>query len=243
MWHRTRYTMVLWGYPPHDAVTVLPSVIDLANAVAGQDLTWHIESQEDCPIPASREEWIQLAERRKNREHGVLDLFLYSLGGIVVGLSLDPPAYVRDFDVLTIGFDSKHIEGVRPIFPFHKLRDLFTRTVGLFRPFWGAVWDREVSITDEANRIRLTVDGTKVPYRVDWLNYFGAAMVERMGGQQKLLIAPAYEVTPMRDPAGVLLILQEEVLDFHNSHHRQRLRAINEYLELGRLHTLYRRDR
>lgn len=243
MWRDTRYAMVLWANPPHDAAALLPRVISLVDSTAGQSLPWHLQTQPDHPVPGSMEGWTELADMRRSREHGVLDLFLESPSGPVMSLSVDPPAYVRSFDVLTLGLDPGHVTGSRALFPFAKLRTLFVDLVRLFRPFWAAVWDQTISATDEANRIRLTVDGTKVPYRVDWLNYFGAAMVERMGGQQKLLIAPAYEVTPLKDSGGVLLILQEEAFDFHNPYHRQRFWAIHEYLELSRLHALYRRDR
>ncbi|MEM2126578.1 MAG: hypothetical protein QXQ53_09320 [Candidatus Methanosuratincola sp.] len=178
-------------------------------------------------------------ESRERRNFGELDLFIESPSGLSTSLSVDAPAFVRDFDVLDIGLDTQHVAGAQAMFDFESLYALFTESTRLFRPFWARVRDLDQIITDRIGNLHLSVDLTKVPDTIHWLNFFDERMVERLGGKEKLLAAPAYEVREWADPPGILLVLQREPFDYHAPEHRRRQEEIVKYLELEWLHTLY----
>ena len=110
-------------------------------------------------------------------------------------------------------------------------------------PFWARVYDKELIITDRIDKLRFSVDLAKVPDTIHWFNYFDAEMAERLGGNTKLLSAPAYHVAELESPPGIVLVLQREPFDFHNPAHRQRHEEVAKYLELQRLHDLYPKKR
>lgn len=242
MWRTTRYDIVLWAYPPHDSTVILPTMIRLFDEVTGQRLGWHLENQPGRPLPASWGEWVALDKEQRNPRFGALDLFFDSPSGLLLSLNLDAPTFVRDFDVLAVGFDTEHLTGPKAMFSFDSLHALFIKSIRIFRPFWGRVGDKEVSRTDIGN-IYLSTDVTKVPSTINWLNFFDRAMVERLGGRKKVLGAPALSVAEIQDPAGVILILQDETFDYHNPEHRQRLETITQYFDLPRLHAMYPKRR
>ena len=158
---------------------------------------------------------------------------------LVLTIGVDAPEFVRDFDVLTVGFDSEHLTGPQAMFDFDSLYKMFTESIKLFRPFWAAVRDSDIVLTDEFREIRLSVDGTKLPFDIDWLNYFGQDMAERLGGMQKLLGAPAHLVEHAQDPDGIILVLQRQPFDCHDLEDLRRQRKIAEYLDLSKIHAMY----
>jgi hypothetical protein len=242
MWRTTRYDLVLWAYPPRDPTTVLPGLIRLLDEVTGQQLKWHLAHQSDRPAPTSHAEWRALAEEQRDPQLGALDLFFDSPSGLELSLTVDAPSVVRDFDVLAVDFDPEHLAGPHALFSYESLEALFLKSIRLFRPFWARVADKELTRTD-VGRIYLSVDVTKVPATVHWFNFFDRGMVERLGGREKLLGAPAYRVTELDEPAGLLLILQREPFDHHHPEHRQRLAAITDYLDLPQLQARYPKRR
>jgi hypothetical protein len=168
---------------------------------------------------------------------------LESSSGLVISLGVDAPLVVRDFDVLSVGLDTKHVEGPQALFSFEQLHALFVESLDIFHPFWATTYDKETIMTDKINKLRFSVDLRKVPDTIYWFNYFGAEMVERLGGKAKLLGAPAYSVAESESPSGIVLILQREPFNFHNPTHRQRQEEVVKYLQLERLHDLYPKKR
>lgn len=240
MWERIRYSLCLYGYPPHDAVTLLPRFIELVHQAAGQSLVWW--SAPNRPVPTSPEGWAALIAEKRDPEDGAIDQTLASPSGLSMLLSADWPPVARDFDVLCFEMAPEHLTGPQAMFDFDSLFTLFTESVRLFRPFSARVNDRELTRT-EIGDIYLSVDTTRVPATIYWFNYFAQDMVERLGGMEKLLAAPAYRVTPVEEPPGVILILQRELFDYHHPEHRRRHEEITQYLDLSRLHTLYPKQR
>ena len=244
MWRVTRYTMVLWGYPPHMAEDVLPRTIRLVDQLSGQPLAWSLTSQPGRHLPTTRAEWRALVEEYRARSgFSAVDMFLESSAGLDIELGVDAPAVVRDFDVLAIGFDPQHLDDSAGLLTFANLYALFVNSADLFQPFWAGVWDHELIITDMIQKLRFSVDPRKVPHTIHWFNYFDADMVERLGGKTRLLSAPAYSVAELESPPGVVIVLQREPFDFHNPTHRQRQEAAVKYLELGRLQERYPKKR
>ncbi len=240
MWERRRYDLCLYGYPPHDAVTLLPRFIELVHQAAGQSLVWW--SAPNRPVPTSPEGWAALIAEERDPDYGALNLTLASPCGLSIDLSADWPPVARAFDVLSFQMAPEHLTGPQALFDFDSLYTLFTESIRLFRPFSARVDDEELALT-EIGDIYKWVDTTKVPDTIYWFNYFAQDMVERLGGREKLLAAPAYLVTTLEEPPGVILILQRELFDYHNPEHRRRHEEITRYLDLSRLHTLYPRQR
>ena len=234
---------MLWAYPPHDGAATVAEMIRLLGKTSDFPLSWYLENQPHRPLPTSPEGWATLAKEQRNTHFGALDLFLDSPSGLVMSLSVDAPEFVRDFDVLTVGIDSEHLTGPQAMFGFDSLYTMFTESIKLFRPFWAAVRDSDIVLTDEFREIRLSVDGTKLPFAIDWLNYFDQDMAERLGGVQKLLDAPAYLVERAEDPVGIILALQRQPFDCHDLEDLRRQRKIAEYLDLPKLHAMYPRQR
>ncbi len=242
MWYTARYSIVLWAYPPHDPSTIVPYMLRLLEETSGQRTVWHFAGEPDREVPACENEWIALVEEERDAEFGALDLFFDSASGLSLSLSVDAPVVVRDFNVMTVLFEAGCLSDRAAMFDFDRLRTLFINSVHLFRPFWSRVGDREAGRAEDG-QLHLSVDVTKAPASVHWFNYFGTDMVERLGGMEKLLGAPDCEVEVMDDPAGLLVILQRDTFDYHNSEHRQRLHRANQYLDLKRLHALYPKRR
>jgi hypothetical protein len=239
----TRYSIVLWGYPPHKAETILPEVVRLLDHSIGQSLVWHLESQPEISVTAAPGQWSDVAREQRNEEDGSLSVFCGSPSGLSIGLTLDYPSYVRDFDVLSIGLNTEHLTGLQPMLGFDRLSALFKEGIRLFQPFWGEVCDHELTRTDQVNALRFSIDRTQIPDTIHWFNYFGEGMVDRLGGRDRLLSAPAYEVSVWEDPSGILLILQRDPFDFHNLEHCTKHEEVVRYLQLKRLHALYPRKR
>jgi hypothetical protein len=235
--------MVFWSYAPHKAENLLPELVRLLDRVAGKPFTWHFEDQPEGSIPTTPGQWSALIKQRRDQEDEPLYLFLDSPDRLSIGLILDSPPCVRNFDVLSIDLSLKHLKGPRPIFGFDELRTLFLSGVKLFQPFRAEVHDAEIVVTDEFQTVRLSMDKTKIPTAIHWFNFFDEAMVKRLGGEEKLLTAPAYQAEVWKSPPGILLILQRELFDYQNPEHRQRYREITKYLELDRLHALYPKRR
>lgn len=243
MWRVTRYSMVFWGYPPHE-IEVLPQAIRAVEQRSEQPLTWNLADQPKRKIPRTREEWLTLgAEYRKENEFGALYIMLDSPSGLSISLGMDEPLFMRDFDVLSVGMDAKHVEEPQALFSFEEIHMLFVNGLDVFQPFWARIYDKELIITDAINKLRFSVDLRKVPDTIHWFNYFDAEMIERLGGKAKLLSAPAYLVVESESPPGIVLILQREPFDFHNPAHRQRQEEAVKYLDLPRLHARYPKER
>jgi hypothetical protein len=235
--------MVLWGYPPHKAETALAEAVRLLDHSSGQSLIWHLENQSKVSVPTSPDQWSAVVREQRDEEDGSLSLFLDSPSGLSIDLTLDYPTYVRNFDVLSVSFDTAHLTSPQKMFSFESVCALFTNSIKLFQPFWGEVCDHELTRTDEIDSLRFSVDRTQVPDTIHWFNYFDERMVERLGGEKKLLTAPAYEVRKWESPPGILLILQRDPFDIYNPEHRQKYEEIVQYLDLKRLHALYPRKR
>jgi hypothetical protein len=244
MWQATRYGVVLWGYPPHKFETILPSVIALLDRLTDRSLVWHHRDQPSRIAPASHDQWVALAkELQEQSNFRSLDASLTSTSGLSISVGFNAPAFVRNFDVLAINLNAEHLLGTQAIFTFEETYTLFTKSIDLFQPFWSEVCDHELTRTDEIDSLRFSVDRTQVPDTIHWFNYFDHEMVKRLGGEKKLLTAPAYEVRKWENPPGILLILQREPFDIHNLEHREKYEEIVQYLELDRLHSLYPRKR
>lgn len=244
MWRLTRYSIVFWGYPPHEIEEVLPHIIRAVDQHSEQPLTWTLANQPGRPIPTTREEWLTLgAEYREENEFGALFVTLDSTVGLSISLGMDEPLFMRDFDVLSVGLDTKHVEGPQALFSFEEIYALFIEGLGVFQPFWGEVCDHELTRTDRIDALRFSVDRTQVPDTIHWFNFFDEGMTERLGGKKRLLSAPVHDVEEWESPPGIVLILQREPFDFHNPEHRQRQEGVVQYLELERLHDLYPKKR
>jgi hypothetical protein len=243
MWRMTRYGILLWGYPPHEAETILPNVIGAVDELSGQTLGWHLENQPDGPAPLSADQWVALAKQQRDQEDHALVLVLDSSSGLSISLTLGFPQHVRNFDVLSIDFGIEHLVGRTTMFNYEKLYSLFVELISLFEPFWARITDEELITADGFGKIHLSVDVTKVPATIHWFNYFDDEIADRLGGREKLRSAPVYQVKEWENPPGIILVLQREPFDFHNQEHRQRHAEVTRYLDLDRLQSLYPKRR
>jgi hypothetical protein len=244
MWRVTRYSMVLWGYPPDAVEDILPRTVRLVDQTSGESLVWHLSSEPSRNLPKTSAEWKDLVgEHRERSSFDAVDMTLESTSGLVISLGVDAPTLVRDFDVLSVGLDTKHVEGPQALFSFERIYTLFTASLDVFQPFWARIYDKEQIITDTNSNLRLSIDLKKVPDTIHWFNYFDVETVERLGGKTNLLSAPAYLVVESENPPGIVLILQREPFDFHNPAHRQRQEEVVKYLQLERLYDLYPKKR
>ena len=82
MWHTTRYSMVLWAYPPHDVAATVTQMIRLLGETSDFPLSWRLENQPLRPLPTSEEGWATLARERHTTRFGALDLSLDSPSGL-----------------------------------------------------------------------------------------------------------------------------------------------------------------
>jgi hypothetical protein len=239
MWPLTRYTLVCWGWPPHDAALILESLIDVFERIINQPGIWQVEGATVEPVPTSTQAWRELIEYNRDRDNGSLSLFINSSAGYSLELTVDYPPYVRSFDVLTLHLPEEHLLARDPTVNFEALYSLFKEVIGLFRPFWAWIHDGQLLLSEEIRSLRFTLDRTKVPDTIHWFNYFSSDIVARLGGTQTLLAAPVYLVDELSQPAGMILILRPEPFDYYNAEHMRHQLEVVKYLQLNSLHVMY----
>jgi hypothetical protein len=74
-----------------------------------------------------------------------------------------------------------------------------------------------------------------LPNRIRWANLWGPTVVSRLGGQKKIMMAPADKVRIFGD-GGVLLLSTPNLLTYGNARDAARRQDIWEWFELDRLH-------
>lgn len=242
MWPSTRYSVVSWGFPPHQPERILPNLVSLLDELCQRPLSWRIENQQHLPLPVTSSQWSILARDQRD-EDGSLSLFVNSPQQLSIGLTQDYPANVREFDVLSVALHRDHISGAHPLLGFEHLYTLFTECIKLFQPFWARLADAELMKLTAVGQLNVSVDLTKVPDTIHWLNFYSEELVGRLGGRAVLTAAPAYETREWNDPPGMLLVLQREPFDCHDPEHLARHDRINKYLGIRNLHALYPRQR
>lgn len=241
---RHRYSIVVWGYPPHEFAQTVLQMLQLLDEVTKTTMEWFwhpeptIESIQ--PIPKSLEELEKLEGRVRDPDDGALDFITYSSNDLKFSISLDWPKVVRDFDVMVLGLLPEHLKGTNRLFDFAKLQALFVKLIRMFRPFWAAVDDLEYTAPEE---LRVKLDETQIPLQIHWFNYFGETIITNLGGKEKVLSAPVYLAEAWDEPPGIILKLQKEVFDYHNPAHRERVEAVERYFDLRSLQQQYLRRR
>jgi hypothetical protein len=78
-------------------------------------------------------------------------------------------------------------------------------------------------------------NGHSLPERIRWANFWGLAMVDRLGGMKKVMAAPAHEIRAFAD-GGVLLLSTPTLLTYEEAGDAARRQAIWEWFDLERLH-------
>ncbi len=232
LWPITKYTLVAWSWPPHDAAIVLARLFDIISHTLESAGTWQIEGEPNRLIPSSVQGWQYLVEQHRYQDDGSLSLFIDSSAGYSVGLTVDYPSTVRIFDVLSVHLPEEHLEA-DSLLEFDRLLAFFKEVIALFQPFWAWIHDKELFLAEEVASLQFTLDKTKLPDTVHWFNYFSTETVVRLGGTEVLTTSPAYLVQEVSEPPGIVSVLQHEPFDYSRPEHKRRHREVVSQLEFS----------
>lgn len=242
------YAMAFWANEARESVETVLKVNDFLSQYGDDYMLKYLNDQVEVAMDRQA-----LTERcdPDQRQDELLTQSYFSRNRIWFALSTGRTEYTRRVapqmipatEVLKFEFDSEHLLGSSPAFDFDQLKDLFWYCLHLFAPFY-AFNDKSGEINDspEYYKIWQAIETNKVPVAIHWFNYFGPDWVERFGGLEKLLAAPVFQVEPVEELGGVVLILQQEPFDYTNADHFENRRRAEEYLELPRLHQLFQRS-
>ena len=234
----SEYSMILWAEGTRDPEKLIRSVSGYLHTEFGEMFV--PDKCDGKRIPSSTASLTQFIQRNTAKD-SVFHVLLSSEDELRFSLTLDQPPELLLPEVMTLNFLRASVLSQAPPLSFRNLLALFQYAVNQFAPIWADFRDSEQSITDDLQQLRLRVDGRKTPYSIGWFNYFGPAMVKRMGGANKLLSAPVFLAEFDARSDGVLLILQEEPFDYYNMTHRAHQQTVENYLGLPELHEKYAR--
>lgn len=236
------YDLVFWTYDQRDAVTLILRINDFLSRYGADHMPVYLAGERVTLDVAMLAE--ALADWTSDDD--LLATGLTSANGLVLRITIGKRVYpnVRFPNTLSIGFNLDYLTGIHPLLTFGRLQGMFTFCIGLFRPYYayGNKSD-EINYSEKREQIWHAIDSDKVPVAIEWFNYFDPAMVERLGGAEKLLSAPVYLAKPVEELGGIMLILQQEPFDYKNPKHLQRRQVVESYLDLSRLHELYPRQK
>jgi len=233
------YSMVLWAKGKRDPVRLIREIHNYMAKHFGKAFT---------PDTIDGDQKIKLDDEYLERyiwlcttNDGMFHSFLKAGDELRFNLTLNRPPKLSLPEVLSINYLKTSVLRGEPPFNFDNLLGLFQFAIRLFEPFWGTIWDSDQTTTDELQKLRLRVDGQMIPYAIHWFNYFGPDMIKRMGGGEKLLSAPVFLAEPVPETGGILIVLQQTPFDYTLEAHRKRQQAVQDYLELSKLHQVYLR--
>lgn len=235
------YDQVFWTFDKHDLALLILRVNEFFSQYGRDYMPLYLEGKE---IPLTAEGIKEALITAWGREDGIAT-GLKSSNDIVLRSTIQNKEYpnVRFLNTLSIGFDLKHLVGMRPVLTLDRLQEIFIFCAKLFVPFYAySCKSGEINVSPEHQRIWNMIDTKKVPIAIEWFNYFSPEWVERFGGLEKLLAAPVFQAKPVEALGGVILILQQEPFDYTNADHLRNRHRVEEYLELPRLHQLFPRS-
>lgn len=241
------YAMVFWADEEREPVETVLKIDDFLRPYGEDYVLKYLNDRVEVAMDRQA-----LAERcdPNRRKDELLTQSYFSGNRIWFALSTGRTEYNRRMapqmmpatEVLTLEFDSTHLQGADPALDFIRLQEIFWYCLHLFAPYYG-----RLQMTGEVNyeaspyrEISYTIDLTKVPAAIEWFNYFNPEWVDRLGGLEDFLTAPVLLAEPVEGLGGVVLILQEEPFDYRNPRHLQNRALVEAHLDLPRLHQLFR---
>jgi hypothetical protein len=139
------------------------------------------------------------------------------------------PGYLIDAFQLSI-----HRDYVQSEEDVQALLSLASDLQPILMPIVGHISDYKV---ESANPVTFEYrrNSHELPDRIRWANFWGPAMVDRLGGIKKVMAAPAYEVRAFAN-GGVLLLSTSTLLTYGEAKDATRRQAIWEWFNLENLH-------
>jgi len=132
-----------------------------------------------------------------------------------------------------LDFDEKHLDSAGGILSNDKLRSLFRSLVLSLEPDY-AVLRRLPPITEDWYELtRVSIDTTKVPIAIEWMNFFSWDWVRRLG-EKKFRRLPEGEFERLH--TGYLYFLQDEPFSYTNPEHSARQQLIHGHFKLETIH-------
>jgi hypothetical protein len=187
----------------------------------------------------STAETMELLRKENPAVNRLLLAFNSSVEGIdlLVGiwfLDNQPPTLVS----LTLDFTEENIMLNDSKLSSPALRRLFLDFVQSLNPEY-AVIRRQPPITDTwYQEVRVSIDTTKIPVTLEWINYFSWDWVRRLGEKQFERVREG-EVKWLSN--GIIYEIQAEPFSYTNAEHVARQKWANAHFELNKLYRKYPR--
>jgi hypothetical protein len=151
------------------------------------------------------------------------------------------PDMTIQMSVADIRFNWEHTNDTGAPLAFDRLLSLFCKLVATAQPEHAEVTTYPPITETWYEDIRVSVDLTKVPITIQWLNFFNAEWIERLGGEKKFRNVPVGEVIDM--PSGIVFVIQHDPFTYGNPEHVERQKELHKYFGLVELHKKYPRPR
>ncbi|NEP40579.1 MAG: hypothetical protein F6K35_15600 [Okeania sp. SIO2H7] len=155
---------------------------------------------------------------------------LYGKNGIKFSCSIDEGEEIIVPNVVNFKFNSEHLD--RGIVSLDKMLALLAEVIPVFQGVHASVYCQDL---DAEPRYYRTTNSRYYPIEINWVNYFGAEIVNILGRKRfDVLKSCAYKYD-FHD--GILVILQDDPFDLDNSEHKKRASQAEVevgFLELGK---------
>ncbi len=236
----TDYNLIFWAHGKRDAISLTESINRLF-ATYGSNYNTVYYGQEKIKLDPMT---LNSVFDDGKSEQGLLAIGLKAENGLVLRITIDSNKAANTLfpQTLRIGFNKDHLQGSKPFLTFEQLVEIFRFCLRIFKPYYAYVAeDGEINYSLERQQRRRNIDIGKVPVAIEWFNYFDERWSDRLGGENKLLLAPVFLTESVKELNGITLILQKEPFDYKNPDHLQKRQAVEDYLDFKQLHQAFRK--